>query len=281
MQNYWVGLCQRFYGRLLGFCAIHKPTKRNLKEKHTNSASGMRSGMGVPFYISRNIQKQKTVSTRSFLHLGFALLVSACFFTSQFLFTFYGGVPKRSRGRFAKPLGVMNVRGFEPHPLRHVAVAQLVERLIVAQNVMGSNPIGHPSSVRGIHRRTRPVQSLSTLWRIKRGYSDSGYNSWAPYGGVSIIGTATVQKTVRPQGRAGSSPVSSASERCSWCVCGSIPLNLGIQWQRFDSLISHIWPDSSAGQSNTLVMYRSSVRIRLGPPTKYARLAELVLAPDS
>ena len=28
----------------------------------------------------------------------------------------------------------------------------------------------------------------------------------------------------------------------------------------------YAWPDSSAGQSNALVMRRSSVRIRLGPP---------------
>ena len=86
----------------------------------------------------------------------------------------------------------MNVRGFEPHPLRHVAVVQLVEHQIVALVVVDSSSTGHPTPVRRIQKRTKPVQFLSTFWRAKRGYSDGGYNSWRPYGGVSIIGTATV-----------------------------------------------------------------------------------------
>ena len=52
----------------LGFYAIHKPTRRNPKEKHTNSASRMRGGMGVLFHIFLKHMEQKTIPMRSFLH---------------------------------------------------------------------------------------------------------------------------------------------------------------------------------------------------------------------
>ena len=43
-------------------------------------------------------------------------------------------------------------RGFETRQPLHVAVVQLVERLIVAQKVMGSNPIGHPRLLRLVNQ---------------------------------------------------------------------------------------------------------------------------------
>lgn len=44
-QDYWVGIgvSAVLRTRTLGFYAIHKPTRRNPKEKHTNSANGMRA----------------------------------------------------------------------------------------------------------------------------------------------------------------------------------------------------------------------------------------------
>ena len=71
-QDYWVGVgvSAVLWTRTLGFYAIHKPTRRNPKEKHTNSANGMWGGMEVPFHIFLKHMEQKTISMRSFLHQG-------------------------------------------------------------------------------------------------------------------------------------------------------------------------------------------------------------------
>ena len=72
-------------------------------------------------------------------------IVLACFFTSQFFhILIWRGTQEAQGDPLLRGQAGKTARGFESLPLRHVAVAQLVERQIVALHVVDSNSTGHP-----------------------------------------------------------------------------------------------------------------------------------------